>query len=152
MRAKAGRIFGPVPRNLAILFLILLAAASRASAAQSAPTLKAALTPIPFDSVFYESQVDVPVALAPGFVDAPRYPRALERSGMRGSVSLTFVVDTTGHVEMGSVKTLQSSDGAFFKAVMDVLPHMAFTPAQLGGRKVRQLVKQRFDFTSPISR
>ena len=115
-------------------------------------TYKASLMPIPFDSVFYESQVDVPAEMSPDFQGAPHYPRSLERSGMRGSVSLTFVVDTTGHAEMGSVKTIHSSGGAFLKAVMDELPRMAFTPARVTGRKVRQLVKQRFDFNAPISR
>jgi hypothetical protein len=112
---------------------------------------KASFVAIPFDSVFYESQVEVPVMITADSRVAPRYPPSLA-PGMRGSVSLSFVVDTAGHVEMGSVKTLHSSDGAFFKSVMDALPHMAFTPARIAGRKVRQLVLQRFDFGAPISR
>jgi len=115
-------------------------------------TYKMSLLAIPFDSVFYESQVDVPVEVSPDFLGAPHYPSSLERSGRRGSVSLTFIVDTAGHVEMGSVKPLQFSDGAFLKSVMDALPRMAFTPARVSGRNVRQLVKQRFEFSAPISR
>ena len=112
----------------------------------------AAFVAIPFDSVFYESQVDTPAAVAPGLHGVPQYPRSLLTSVTHGLVALSFVVDTTGHVEMGSVKTIKSSSGPFLKAVMDALPRLEFTPASLDGRKVRQRVEQRFEFKIPIAR
>src|SRR5689334_917041 len=110
-------------------------------------------TPNPRDTTFFVAeQVDRPAQAAPGFQDPPRYPRALEKRPIDGSVKVSFVVDTTGQVDMNSVKLVRSTDAAFFRSVMDALPHMAFVPAQFQGRKVRQRVEQTFMFRAPFAR
>jgi DNA-3-methyladenine glycosylase I len=105
-----------------------------------------------WDSVFAEYQVDQPVEPLPGFQDPPRYPRSLQRLSIDGTVKLSFVVDTSGHVDMKSVRIIRSSDAAFFKAVMDWLPHTRYIPARFRGRKVRERVDQTFHFTAPLAR
>ena len=57
-----------------------------------------------------------------------------------------FVVDTSGRVESGSFKVLKSSHELFTQAVRQALPNMKFLPAEVGGRKVKQLVQQPFQF------
>jgi protein TonB len=62
-------------------------------------------------------------------------------------VLVQFVVDTTGRAEVSSLRFLAYSDRGFARAVYDALPQLRFEPAELGGRKVRQLVQQPFTFT-----
>ncbi len=99
-----------------------------------------------------EYQVDEPAKEIPGFQEPPRYPRSLERTSLQGSVKVSFVVDTTGHVDMKSVKLVRSSEIAFYKAVVDALPHMTYIPARFRGQKVRQRVEQTFEFKARLAR
>ena len=99
-----------------------------------------------------EYQVDEPARELPGVQGPPRYPRSLERASLQGSVKVSFVVDTTGHVDMKSVKLIRSSDIAFYKAVMDALPHIMYIPARFRGQKTPQRVEQTFDFKPPLGR
>ena len=57
-----------------------------------------------------------------------------------------FVVDTTGRAQPGSFKVLKSTHELFTLAVKNALPQMRFLPAEIGGRKVKQLVQQPFAF------
>lgn len=77
---------------------------------------------------------------------APRYPSVLSTAGIEGSVVVRYVVDTLGHVEQGSVTTVSTTHALFERAVRDALPRFRFSSAQVGGRKVRQLVEQSFAF------
>jgi protein TonB len=61
-------------------------------------------------------------------------------------VEAQFVVDTTGRVDLGTVKILRSSHPAFRTSVEVALAGMLFRPAWRGFRRVRQLVEQRFAF------
>lgn len=76
----------------------------------------------------------------------PTYPGMLQSQGVTGQVIAQFVVDTTGRVENGSFKEIESSHDMFTQAVRNALPRMRFIPAEVGGRKVRQLVQQPFQF------
>ena len=76
----------------------------------------------------------------------PRYPDILRQAGVEGDVMAQFVVDTTGRAEMNSFKILKSSHDLFAAAVREALPKMRFVPAEVGGKKVRQLVQQPFSF------
>jgi TonB family protein len=76
----------------------------------------------------------------------PRYPAALRTAGIEGSVSARFVVDTTGRVLMESVIVNAPDHPLFADAVIEALRRARFTPAELRGRKVRQLVVQPFVF------
>jgi protein TonB len=74
------------------------------------------------------------------------FPEALRSSGVGGEVTGQFVVDTLGRVETGSFKVLKATNDMFASAVRSHLPRMRFYPAEVGGRKVRQLVQQGFVF------
>ena len=77
---------------------------------------------------------------------APRYPDGLRARGVPGSVTTTFVVDSSGHVEKATLQVLQSTDHKFSDAVREALPDMRFTPAVLDGKHVRQVVQYTFAF------
>jgi TonB family protein len=77
---------------------------------------------------------------------APRYPDILKQSGVEGEVTVAFVVDSTGFADARSLKIVASSHELFANAVRTVLPEMKFLPADMNGRKVRQLVRQTFLF------
>jgi protein TonB len=97
------------------------------------------------DQPYFEFQVEKPVVPAPGSA-SPRYPDMLRQAGVEGEVLAQFVVDTTGRAEPGSLKILKSSHDLFVQAVKNALPNMRFIPAEVGGRKVKQLVQQPFTF------
>jgi len=98
------------------------------------------------DQPYFEFQVEKPVVPAPGSV-SPRYPDMLRQAGVEGEVLAQFVVDTTGKAEPGSLKILKSSHDMFVQSVKNALPNMKFIPAEVGGRKVKQLVQQPFTFS-----
>ena len=52
-----------------------------------------------------------------------------------------FVVNESGRYEAGTLKILNSSNPGFTAAVKDALPRMKFSAAQIGGKKVQQLVQ-----------
>ena len=77
---------------------------------------------------------------------APRYPASLRATGIQGSVFARFVVDTTGRVRMETVNVDASDHALFSEAVIEALRRSRYTPAELRGRKVPQLVVQPFVF------
>jgi protein TonB len=94
---------------------------------------------------YFEFQVEKPVVQAPGST-GPRYPDILRSAGVEGEVLAQFTVDTTGRYEKGTLKILKSTHELFAQAVQNALPNMKFIPAEVGGRKVKQLVQQPFTF------
>jgi protein TonB len=104
--------------------------------------------PVDNNQPYFEFQVEKPV-LARENNPSPRYPSMLESAHVEGEVLAQFVVDTTGHAEMNSFKVLKSSNDLFTSSVKNVLPQMRFYPAEVGGRKVRQLVQMPFVFKVP---
>jgi protein TonB len=63
------------------------------------------------------------------------------------SKAVTRESDFSGKgVEGGTLRILKSSDPAFSDAVKRALPGMRFSAAQIGGRKVKQLVQMPFVF------
>ncbi len=101
--------------------------------------------PVNVDQPYFDFQVEKPVAPLPGS-QGPRYPDILRSGGVEGSVLAQFVVDTTGRVEIASFKVLRSDHAMFEQAVRSALPNMRFLAAEVGGRKVKQLVQQPFVF------
>lgn len=77
---------------------------------------------------------------------APHYPATLRAARIEGTVRARFVVDTTGRVQMETVFVEESDHPLFADAVVAALRRARFTPAELAGRKVRQLVVQPFAF------
>jgi periplasmic protein TonB len=93
---------------------------------------------------YMEFQVEKPVQKIGG--EAPEYPASLRDSGIEGQVLAQFVVNESGRYESGTLKILNSSNPAFTAAVKDALPRMRFSAAQIGGKKVQQLVQMPFQF------
>jgi TonB family protein len=71
---------------------------------------------------------------------------SLRDNGVTGKVLAQFVVGENGRYEGGTLKILESSNPAFTAAVKDALPRMRFSAAQIGGKKVSQLVQMPFVF------
>ena len=63
-----------------------------------------------------------------------------------GKVLAQFVVNESGRYEPGTLKILESSNPQFTAAVKDALPRIRFSAAQIGGKKVQQLVQMPFQF------
>lgn len=93
---------------------------------------------------YFEFQVEKPVEKIGG--DAPDYPSSLRDAGVEGQVLAQFVVGENGRYQGGTLKILNSSNPAFSAAVKDALPRMRFSAAQIGGKKVAQLVQMPFMF------
>jgi protein TonB len=93
---------------------------------------------------YMEFQVEKQVEKIGG--EAPEYPTMLKESGVEGQVLAQFVVNESGRYEGGTLKILSSSNPAFTAAVKDALPRMRFSAAQIGGKKVQQLVQMPFQF------
>lgn len=97
------------------------------------------------DSVYSLLEVEEAATRTAGSA-APAYPGELVKDGTEGSVYLRFVVDSSGRADAGSIEVVRSSHPAFTESVRSALPLMMFTPAAVGGRHVRQLVEQNFQF------
>ena len=95
---------------------------------------------------FLAAQVEKQVFLEPGS-KPPRYPETLRAAGVEGRVVASFVVSDRGVVEEGSITILHSDNPLFDDAVRSALGRMRFVPAEIGGKKVRQLVQMPFLFT-----
>src|SRR5688572_4463068 len=106
----------------------------------SIPILRVVVPP-----AYFEFQVEKPVLAKPDN-PPPRYPAHLRARSVHGEVVAQFVVDTTGRAEMRTFKVLEASHEDFVKAVRDVVPRMRFTPAEIAGCKVRQIVQLPFTF------
>lgn len=126
----ASDLTGPNARPTDMSTLAMKQAAERASGGQ----------------VFYESQVEKPVSAAPGSV-GPEYPADLKAAGKEGRVLAMFVVNEAGVAEPQSLKIVAADDPKFAASVRAALPNMKFTPAEIGGRIVKQLVQQPFQFS-----
>ena len=98
------------------------------------------------DQPYFDFQVEKPVVAAPGSA-GPAYPDMLRSAGIEGQVLAQFVVDTTGRADMSTFKALRSDNDLFTTAVKNALQRMRFLPAEVGGRKVKQLVQQPFQFS-----
>jgi len=99
----------------------------------------------PNNATFRAEQVEKQVSLISGSA-APRYPEALRMAGMEGRVVAQFVVDDEGRVEERTIKLVRSDNPLFDEAVRSALRRMRFAPAEIAGRKVRQLVEMPFVF------
>ena len=107
------------------------------------PNVKSA--PIATDQPYFEFQVEKPVAVSS--ITPPRFPEMLRSANVAGEVLAQFVVDTTGRVEMNTFKVLKEDHPLFTQAVKTSLQGARFLPAEVGGRKVKQLVQQPFQFS-----
>ncbi len=88
--------------------------------------------------------VEKPIALAKhvNFV----YPRTARLAGQSGSAIVQFVVDTTGRAKPESITCTQATFKDFADAAMAAVKTMEFTPAEIEGHKIEQLVQYPIDF------
>jgi hypothetical protein len=105
------------------------------------------------DSGCVRTRFEQQAALLPGS-PVPSYPSsgafavpgALVVERKRGNVLVEFVVDTLGSAEMRTLRLVQSSAPPFAPAVRRVIGSMRFSPAEVDGHKVAQLVQLPFAF------
>jgi TonB family protein len=97
------------------------------------------------DTVFSVLEVDEMVERYEGSA-APAYPSDLLAMGTEGSVRTLYVVDTTGRVDTSTIQVMSSDDARFTQSVRAALGDMRFRPARRDGKRVRQLVEQKFHF------
>lgn len=97
-------------------------------------------------TTYFEFQVERPAVMDVERSPKPTYPSALQSAGIEGAVKMQFVVDTTGKAEMSSLVVMESTNELFTIAVRNIMPRLRFFPAEVGGRKVRQLVQLPFNF------
>jgi TonB family protein len=95
---------------------------------------------------FFEFQLSKPAAALPNN-PSPRYPDMLRSANVEGEVVAQFVVNADGSADVGSLKVLRSAHPMFTEAVKANLPAMQFSPAQVDGRPVRQLMQMPFKFS-----
>jgi hypothetical protein len=77
---------------------------------------------------------------------APDYPATMVSRNISGFAKMQFIVDSTGVIDMSSVKTLVATHQEFVAAVRLAMPRMRFHPAKIGPRAVGQLAEQQFVF------
>ena len=75
---------------------------------------------------------------------APQFPDGMRRAGISGSVSVQFIINTTGDVVYGEVT--RSSHREFESAALNAVMKWKFRPARIDGRAVNVRVQQQIDF------
>lgn len=76
----------------------------------------------------------------------PEYPSSLQSAGIEGEVDAQFVVGVDGRADMSTFKVVKSSNDMFSNAVKSAVSRARYSPAEIGGKKVRMLVQQPFMF------
>jgi len=124
-------------------FALVLAAVLPSTASAQTPVTQTA-SAVSTGQTYLDFQVEQPVKIKNAI--APVYPDRLRQGGIEGQVVAQFIVDENGHALMDSFKVLRSNDNAFSEAVKKAVSLSTYTPAELQGRKVRQLVQQPYKF------
>jgi TonB family protein len=148
-RVARATLYGGVAAGIALLFACSLRSDSVAGPGlpNATRTTTASRPQRMSDSTTYkEFQVEQPAHLAAGNAP-PTYPDMLRAAGVDGDVLVQFVVDTTGHADMRTLKILKSTHDLFTAAVRDALAKMEFAPAEVGHKKVKQLLQMPFEFS-----
>ncbi len=84
-------------------------------------------------------------------VSAPTlvYPPLLRDGGIEGAVTVEAVIDTTGHVERGSLRVVATTNSGFNETAVMNVRATVFRPARIGGRAVRVLIQVPIFFRNP---
>lgn len=117
-------------------------------APRKAGGMAALATPAPVaqDAPMREFQVNKTATQVPGTGNL-RYPDMLRSANVEGEVIAQFVVNADGTIDTDSFKVLKSSHELFTQAVKAALPDMRFAPAEVEGKKVKQLIQTPFTFS-----
>lgn len=97
-------------------------------------------------SVFTAEEVDVRAELKSRDQLNSAYPPELFALGASGTVVAEFVVDATGRLERNTFAVVSTTHQLLSTAVARALAQSTFVPAVKDGKRVRQFVRQRFDF------
>lgn len=97
------------------------------------------------DNAFSTIEVDS-IAIIDPTSEGPEYPAAMAIRKLEGATTLRFVVDSTGMIDMSTVRVMSATHSAFAKAVVAAMPRMKYRPASIAGHPVRLLVEQSFSF------
>ncbi|NNG16359.1 MAG: hypothetical protein HKM89_07755 [Gemmatimonadales bacterium] len=95
--------------------------------------------------VFLEFELDHPPRLLA--TPPPNYPEELRPSGLEGVVTLEFVLDTLGHAEPNSFKTMSATHPGFIEPAREYILGMVFAPGRLRGRAIRVLMARQVTFS-----
>lgn len=82
-------------------------------------------------------------AQAPIRISAPitRYPDELWRARVQGTVIVEARIDSTGRVEAGSLRIVESPDPRFDQAAKDYVAKSRYRPGRAGGKRVAMVVR-----------
>ena len=137
-------------RLLSRLVFLALACAPGNGARQAArplvDTSRVVLDSMPGSSITVYTTAALDEAPATIRCASPAYPDTLRRLGVQGRVMLELVIDTLGHPETGSVRTLSSPHDSLSSLAIHAMQACEFTPARVRGRAVRVLVQIPIDF------
>lgn len=97
------------------------------------------------DNAFSAIEVDS-IAFVDPTSAGPEYPQSLAQRSVEGLATLRFVIDSTGRVDMSTVRVVTSTHKLFAQAVIAAMPKMKYRPAKIAGQPVRLLVQQSFTF------
>ena len=78
-----------------------------------------------------------------------KYPRSMVATNARAEVLASFVVDTTGAVDMSTIEVMPASDRRAVAEIAATLATRRFRPAKRASRKVRQRVIEAIRFEPP---
>jgi TonB family protein len=143
-RVVRAAISGGLAASIALLFACTLRSDSMTGPGATAPERRPRF--VSANQTFVEFQVEQQALPVPGSA-SPKYPDLLRNAGVEGSVLAQFVVDTSGHPDLWTIKVLKSTHDLFTESVRAALPQIKFYPAKVGGRPVKQLIQMPFDFS-----
>ena len=98
------------------------------------------------EQTYFDFQVEQQVK--PRSVRTPVYPERLRSAGVEGQVLVQFVVDESGNAQMSTFKVLKSTDNELTDSVRRAVSGSSYLPAEVRGKKVKQLVQQPFVFAA----
>lgn len=126
-------------RSIAFVF-----AASLYSVAASAQSTSS--TSPDADQTYFDFQVDQAARVRVNH--PPIYPEGLRSAHIDGQVLVQFVVDERGSAEMSTFKVVKTTNQEFAEAVRRAISNTAYSPAEIRGKAVKQLVQQPFVFNA----
>jgi len=147
-RVARATLYGGMAAGVALLFACSLRSDSITNPGSPNTTRTAGQPQRVHDSTtYFEFQVEKQAQALPGNL-APRYPEMLRTAQLDGDVIAQFVVDTTGRADMQTLKIIRSTHDLFTAAVRTALAEWKFEAAQVGGKKVKQLIQLPFEFST----
>ena len=81
---------------------------------------------------------------------AAHFPQSAIDEGRNDDITVQFVVNSSGRADTASLRVLQGGHRDFALAALEALAATRFTPAQIGGCAVPELVQMRYTFRTWI--